>query len=282
MKKIKLKTLAKINLTLDVLGVTGNYHDIKSLVTSIDVSDEIILKKRKDGRVTLKTEGIPVGCSAHDNNAVKAARLFKERFNTKGVDITIVKRIPIGSGLGGSSADIAGVLKGMKELYQTDGDLAPLANELGSDSGYMLTGGYAIMEGRGEKITHKKIEMPLYFLLVTEPTVISARASYKKFDEQGKLYNAVTDEAVTALEEKDFKKFCSVIKNDLERASSELVPEINGNIYILKKAGAPATIMTGSGSAVFGVWSDKKERDDVYKKLLPILKGSMIKAQSLI
>lgn len=281
MKKIKLKANAKINLTLDVLGVTGNFHDIKSLVTSIDVSDEITLKKRKDGRVTIKCDGLPVGCAAHDNNAFKAARLFKEKFGTKGVDIKITKRIPIGSGLGGSSADIAGVLNGMKQLFETDGDLVPLANELGSDSAYMLTGGYAVMTGRGDKVAHDKIDTTLYFIIITEPTLISARASYKKYDELNKRSKQSTGTAEKALKEKDFEKFCSAIKNDLEDASAMIVPEIKGNIYLLKKAGAPTALMTGSGAAVYGVFNDKKQRDDVYKKLLPLCKGNMFKAQTV-
>lgn len=281
MKKIKLNAKAKINLTLDVLGVTNNYHDIKSLVTSVDVFDRITVKKRRDGRITLKTEGLPVGCSVHDNNAYKAAKLFKEEFGTKGVDILIEKRIPIGSGLGGSSADIAGVLNAMKALYEVDGDLIPLANALGSDSAYMLTGGYALMTGRGDKVVHKKINTPLYFILITEPTIISARASYKKFDELGKTSKQCTAIAEKALKDNDFDKFCSVIKNDLQDASAHLVPEINGNIYLLKKAGAPAALMTGSGAAVYGVFNDKKSRDDAYKKLLPLCKENMFKVQTV-
>ena len=280
MKKIKIKARAKINLTLDVVGVIGGYHEINSLVTSIDLSDQITLTKRKDKRITLKCEGLPVGCDITDNNAYKATKLFLDTYDTQGVDIVINKNIPIGAGLGGSSADIAGVLNGLKELYQIDGDLLPLANALGSDSGYMLGGGYAIISGRGEKIERKNIDKTLYFILITEQENISARASYKAFDSIGKVFDKCTEQAENALEQNNFEKFVSIIKNDLYHGSKELVPQLQTNIDVLKKAGAPTAIMTGSGSAVYGVFDSVKERDKCYKKLLPIYGDKLIKAQT--
>lgn len=280
MKKITLNAPAKINLTLDILGVTKGFHDIKSLVTSIDLYDIITVKKRKDGKITLVCEGLPVDCAPADNNAFKAAMLFKETFGTLGVDIKIIKRIPVGGGLGGSSADIAGVLRAMKALYNVDGDLLPLANALGSDSGYMLGGGYAVIEGRGDKITKKEIDAKLYYLLITEKTLISARASYKKYDLLGKTYKHCTVAAEKALKSGDYEKFYSVIKNDLQPASTEILPEIAINQRLLIKAGAPVALMTGSGSAVYGVFNDKKERDKAYKKLKPLLGENLIKAQT--
>ena len=280
MKKVKIKARAKINLTLDVLGVTGNYHDIKSLVTSIDLYDQIVIRKRKDTKITLKCKGIPIDCEMTNNNAYKAAKLFIKTFKTSGVDIVINKKIPIGAGLGGSSADIAGVLNGMKELFELDGDLLPLANSLGSDSGYMLTGGYAIITGRGENIANMGVHKTLYLLIVSEEKAISAKASYKAFDKIGKIFDQCTLEAEKALEENDFNKFTSLIKNDLYHGSKEIVSEIQANLLALKKAGAPAAVMTGSGSAVYGVFENKKQRDISYKKLLPLYGNKLIKAQT--
>lgn len=281
MKKIKIKAPAKINLTLDILGQEKGYHDIKSLVTTINLYDKIILKKRKDKRINVELKGLDVGCSMFDNNAYKAGKMFVETFSTNGADIFIEKNIPIGAGLGGSSADIAGVLNGMKELYQTTDNLLPLANNLGSDSGYMLSGGYAVITGRGEKIAKKEIPQVLYLLLITENKQISARASYKAFDKLEKTYKPCTTSAEKALKEKDFEKFCSCIKNDLYLASSQIVEEIKLNVQILKKIGAPAQIMTGSGSAVCGIYFNKRERNKAYKKLYPIYKNQLIKANTI-
>ena len=89
MKKVKINVPAKINLTLDVLGAKNNYHQIESLVASVDIYDTVYLTERKDGKITLDMKGIPVDCPIVDNNAVKAARLFCEKFSTYGVDIKI-------------------------------------------------------------------------------------------------------------------------------------------------------------------------------------------------
>ena len=186
MKKVKIKAPAKINLTLDVLGVTDGYHDIKSLVASIDVYDEITLKARKDSTITLECTGINIGCDTFDNNAYK-----------------IKKNIPIGAGLGGSSADIAGVLLGMKNLYQVKGNLHTIANELGSDSNYMLSGGYAVITGRGERVHPREIDKTLYLILVTEDKSITARASYKAFDKLEKIFKPCTAAAEKALKDGD-------------------------------------------------------------------------------
>lgn len=281
MKKIKLKTPAKINLTLDVLGVTEGYHDIKSLVASIDLYDEITLRARKDSTIMLECTGINIDCPIFNNNAYKAAQAFIKKFSTRGVDIKIKKNIPIGAGLGGSSADIAGVLNGMKKLYGVKGSLANIANDLGSDSGYMLSGGYAVLTGRGERVHPKDIETTLYVLLITEAEGIKAKASYKAFDKLEKTFKNCTSAAEKALKDGDQEKFNATIKNDLYYASKEILPQIQGNVFVLKKAGAPAVVMTGSGSAVYGVFFDKKERDKVYKKLLPIYGDKLIKAQTL-
>ena len=281
MKKVKIKAPAKVNLTLDVLGVTGGYHDIKSLVASIDVYDEITLRARKDSTITLECTGLNVGCETFDNNAYKAAKSFIKKFSTHGVDIKIKKNIPIGAGLGGSSADIAGVLNGMKSLYQVKGSLLSIANDLGSDSGYMLSGGFAVITGRGEKVHPKDIKNTLYLLFITEDKSITARASYKACDKLEKIFKPCTSAAEKALKDGDREKFYSVVKNDLYYGSKELLPEMQGNIFVLKKAGAPTALMTGSGSAVYGVFFDKARRDGVYKKLLPIYGSRLIKAQTI-
>ncbi len=281
MKKIKLKSYAKVNLTLDILGTNENFHTIKSLVCSVDICDEITLTKRKDKQVTLATKGLEIDCKPTSNNAFKSAKLFIDKFKTCGVDIVINKKIPIGAGLGGSSADVAGVLNGMQALYPGKHDIEELANRLGSDCAYMLKGGFATIEGRGEKVTNKNIDCTLYFIILTSDTGISAKASYLEFDKINKYSDGVTDKAISYLTKGEYDKFSECIKNDLYEPSSNLLPEIASNYYTLKLAGAKAQIMTGSGSAVCGIFFDKKERDKAYKKLLPLYKDKVLKAKTI-
>ncbi len=282
MKKVKLKTPAKINLTLDVLGRNKEgFHEIHSLVTSIDLYDYITVARRKDFNIELKTKGIDPACSAVDNNAYKTAVKFAKKFKKNGATVTVDKRIPVGGGLGGSSADIAGVLNAMKELYEVKESLAPIADSLGSDSSYMLKGGWATLNGRGDKQEFLELEYPLFLVILTMGKSVSAKQAYREFDNQGKIYSTCTERAVTALKNGDFKQFCSLAKNDLYPATSSIIPEIKANLNALKDAGAPLAIMTGSGSAVLGVFDNKKARDKVYKQLKAIYKNNLLKAQTI-
>lgn len=281
MKKIKLKIPAKINLTLDVLGVKDGYHTIQSLVTSVSVYDTVTLVKRKDKRITLKEIGLKSGCSVVDNNAFKSAKAFKDAYSTLGVDIILEKTIPVGGGMGGSSADIALVLKGMRDLFGIDADIKTIADGLGSDSGYMIDGGWAVISDRGNVVNPVKIDSKLYLLLITEQTPISARECYRRFDKAGIYSPECTYGAVNALKSGDVDKFFSVIKNDLFAPAKEIVPKVSENLSALMLAGAPKALMTGSGSVVYGIFKTAKDRNKAYKKLLPLYGDKLIKAQTL-
>lgn len=282
MKKVTVKIPAKVNLTLDVLGLTGKYHEIKSLVASINLYDAITLYKREDHQITVRVTGIPVDCDPADNNAYKAAKLFCKKFSLEGVDIKIHKNIPVGGGLGGSSADIAGVLIALKNLYQIDCDLLPIANELGSDAGYMLYGGYAEMSGRGDKIERYDSRRTFYMLLIKEDSQISAKAAYKKFDQNGITYSPATPEAKKALFDGNNVALFACLKNDLQQAAAEILPDTSFNIAALKKAGAKAALLAGSGPTTYAIFDDKKERDKVYKKLLPLYGKKLIRAETVL
>ena len=281
MKKVKIRIPAKINLTLDIKGVKNGYHVLRSLVTSVNLYDEITVSARKDNLITLKETGIPSGSSVTDNTAYKAARLFAETYSSDGADITVKKNIPVGGGLGGSSADIAGVLRGMNALYGADFNIIALANHLGSDSGYMLEGGYAVISDRGNVVSPLRIANTLYMLLITHDKPITARECYKAFDEAGKSYDECTDRAVERLVAGDIKGMCKSCKNDLFRAAESIVPEIKNSVYALKVERALYSAITGSGSAVFGIFADKKQRDTAYKTLRPSYGARLIKIQSV-
>ncbi len=280
MKKIKLRVPAKLNLTLDILGNSGGYHNIKSLVCSIDIFDTITLKRRTDWDINLINKGIDPECSIVDNNAYKTAKLFSDTFITEGVDMIIEKNIPVGAGLGGSSADIAGVLNGMKALFEVDKSIEPLADNLGSDCKYMLNGGWAIISGRGEKIDFKKVDKTLYFVILLGDESVSTKACYRKFDSLKKNFKPCTERVYKALVENETEKFLTA-KNDLLFSAISLMDGIDFNLKALKKAGAPLSIMTGSGSAVVGVFLDQKQRDKVFNILKPLYQDKILSAKSL-
>ena len=255
--RIKIKSYAKVNLTLDVLGKEKEYHLLDSLVASIDLFDLVDVKKRKDklNGITMygmDSESIP----PEQNNALKAADAFCQRFGTNGVDIKVFKNIPIGAGLGGSSADIVGVILGMAKLYEiTDAQaLKALADSLGSDTGYMLTGGFARMQGRGEKITPIDVDMQLNLLLFCPTSSVSAGACYREYDNAPSNTCPATENAIAALMDKDVYTLGRYLSNGLFQPATRCNSEVK-TAYEQAAAFSPEGVtMTGSGSCVMAMF----------------------------
>lgn len=281
MKKIKVKIPAKININLDVSPLENGFHPIKSLVASVNVYDYITVQKRADSLITLSTTGLNANCPIEENNAYKTASAFINEFSLSGVDIMVEKNIPVSGGMGGSSADIAGVLIGLKKLFGVHCDLNALANKFGSDAGYMLNGGYALISGRGERVERLKIKQKFHLLLISEPFELAqkvcAKECYKEFDKQAKVYPPSTETAIKMLLAKDEENLFKVVKNDLYPSAKKLLPQIESNLESLAKFGS--AVMTGSGATVVGYYKTKKDRDIAYKKLYSIYGEKLIKAK---
>ena len=275
MRKIKIP--AKLNLTLDITGQSGGYHTIDSLVCSVNLYDTVCVSKRKDKNITLKTKGINPECSEKQNNAYKTAILFSDKEKVNGVNITITKKIPVGNGLGGSSADVAGTLLALKKLYKTDTDLSALANALGSDCNYMLSGGFARLQGRGENVSFIN-GRKLYFVIIPSSEKISAKDCYSLYDNEEEKLSPCTDKAIDYLTHDDFKNFSKTLKNDLYLPATKLCPSVKERVESSKQFGYP--VMTGSGSAVYLVFRDKKSRNKAYKNLKKQYKN-LIKAHTV-
>ncbi len=264
MNGVKIKSYAKINLTLEITGVEEGYHLLDSLVANVDIYDLLVLRKRKGAlsRITMKglgSESIP----PERNNALKAAEAFSAAFGTDGVDITVYKNIPIGAGLGGSSADVSGVLNGMAALYQiTDREkLKEIADSLGSDTGYMLNGGFARMRGRGEDVERLPLQNKLHFLLLCPPTSVSTKACYAAYDTQPKTLEyrgCPTEDCIRALAQSSASEGGMYVMNDLFRAACSLNGQVGQAYEELERFSPLGVCMTGSGSGVFA-WFETRE-----------------------
>jgi 4-diphosphocytidyl-2-C-methyl-D-erythritol kinase len=264
MQRTKVRAYAKINLTLEIVGMEAGYHLLDSLVASIDLFDSITAKKRKGtlSRVTMYgmgSESIP----PEQNNALKAAEAYSKRFGCDGAEIIIHKNIPIGGGLGGSSADIAGVLRCMQNLYAaaTEEDLYALACELGSDVRYMLEGGYARMQGRGERITPiKGVKEPLHLLLICPEDGVSAGACYRAYDEQNVDFSTTqnTEKAIACLCNGNVEGMGRYLTNALYVPAAALNEEVKKAMAEGESFSPIATFMTGSGSTVCALFETKE------------------------
>lgn len=255
MRTVRQKAYAKVNLFLDIVGIDGGYHMIDTVVTTISLYDEIILTRRNDDKIVLKTQGSLYSVSdSYDNNVYKAAKLFQETYATKGVDVTLHKNVPVSSGLGGSSADIAGTLIGMKKLFDIkDADLKPLADSLGSDSGYLTVGGYARLTSRGEKVESLPIKKKLYFVIACAKGGVNTSECYAAYDRQKKPDNVhIAEDLIEGLISGKLSE--EMFFNALYAPASEINPKVKELLEAIKALSPRGYAMSGSGSGVFGIF----------------------------
>lgn len=254
----RVKAYAKLNLTLSLTGVKDGYHTLDSLVCTVDLFDYIKLKKRKDNFINVEMRGQGLeSLPPEKNNAVKAGEEYVKTFGTRGADIVIYKNIPVGAGLGGSSTDVAGVLRGMTKLYGAGSErqLKEIADRLGSDTGYLLTGGFARLTGRGEQVESLKLKQRLDFLLLLSKEGVSTAECYRLSDGFPQD-NISSDGAIKALREGDTVFLGKSLNNALYLPATKL----NGNVktaYEELCAFSPLGVnMTGSGSGVFALFEN--------------------------
>ena len=261
MNTVRLNAYAKLNLTLDITGKEGEYHSLDSLVTTIALFDRIVVKRRKDSLIGVRMHGMgSESIPPEENNACRAAEGFVSRFRTAGADITIYKNIPVGAGLGGSSADAAGALNALAKLYGiTDMvGLKALADEFGSDTGYLLTGGLARMRGRGTQLEPLGELPKTWFLLLLPKSGVSTAACYRAFDEAGKTYEPHTEKAIELLKSGNFGWAARQFSNHLTEAAVSLNEEVKTALLEARSFSPLAAGMTGSGSGVYAVFENEE------------------------
>ncbi len=268
MNTVRIKSYAKVNLTLEIVGEKEGYHLLDSLVASVDIFDLIVLKKRKDKLSSILMHGMDSeGIPPEKNNALKAAEAFSEKFGVNGADITVYKNIPIGAGLGGSSADVSGVINGMAKMYNVTDRVAlkALADELGSDTGYMLTGGFARMQGRGEQVTPLALKHKLHFLLLCPSSSVSAGGCYKEYDRlkaesdsMAKDNQNATQNCIEALSRNAVNEVGRYLINDLFLPAASLNEDVKTAFVEANNFSPLGVVMTGSGSCVLAMFETKE------------------------
>ena len=266
MSTVKVKAYAKINLTLEIVGVEAGFHLLDSLVASVDLFDYIVLKKRKDKLSSITMHGL--GSEAippEQNNALKAAERFSQIFGVNGADITVYKNIPMGAGLGGSSADASGVLNGMAKLYNVTDEVAidNLADELGSDVKYMRKGGFARMQGRGTTLSPLAIDKTLYFLALLPNASVNTGACYREYDASplNKDAKNATENAIATLNKKGaeaLEELGRYLTNDLFLPATRLNEQVKIAYEEALSFSPLGAVMTGSGSCVLALFETRE------------------------
>ncbi|WP_119027159.1 4-(cytidine 5'-diphospho)-2-C-methyl-D-erythritol kinase [Bacillus velezensis] len=268
--RILEKAPAKINLSLDVTSKRPNgYHEVEMIMTTIDLADRIELTELPENviRVASHNRFVP---DDQRNLAYQAAKLLKERFQVKkGVSIMITKVIPVAAGLAGGSSDAAATLRGLNRLWDLKlsvEELAELGAEIGSDVSFCVYGGTALATGRGEKIRHISAP-PHCWVVLAKPTIgVSTAEVYRRLNLQ-QVRHPDVQAMIDAIEEKSFQKVCGQLGNVLESVTLSLHPEVAMIKNQMKRFGADAVLMSGSGPTVFGLVQYESKVQRIYNGL---------------
>lgn len=278
MDRMTVKTAAKINLALDVTGKLPNgYHTIESIFQTVGIYDEITVELTASGSgITISCE-IPGQFAQSDsipcderNIAYKAAAAFFTSFGIHdGCKIHIKKKIPSQAGMGGGSSDAAAVLYCLNRLYKHNKEefsvkLAEIAAKIGADVPFFLTGGTAFVSGIGEKISPIKSYAGKILVIGKGMEGVSTAEAYRNIDALENPLHPQTAKLKEAIEAEKCDSYLYFGNLFEEAVSLKEVGEIKEEMLL---AGALSSVMTGSGSAVFGLFDNKKSAEKCAERL---------------
>ena len=269
---MQLKAWAKINWSLDILGqCEDGYHLMDMVMQLIELHDDIYIEPadtlslQVDGRVRVPDTG--------DNLVLRAAQALRDYAGIgKGAAIQLHKRIPVCAGLGGGSADAACVLHGLNKLWELNYPLQTLCEigvKLGADIPFCLTGGLMRAEGIGEKLSPLPCKRSFPLIVIQPCRGLSTREVFTALHEmpESEWEHPDTPSVIDALKEGNARLLAASLGNTLYPVSAKKRAELRDCIRSLKEHGARAAQMTGSGSAVYGVFATPAAARTAYESL---------------
>ncbi len=253
---MKIRSFAKINLGIEVLGTRPDgYHDILTLFQSIDLADILDLAEAPGGKIVLAGDDPEVPWDG-TNLVHRAAALLKAETGCRnGARLGVAKSIPAGKGLGGGSSNAAAALLGLNLLWGLGlgkEDLARLGARLGADVPYFLEGGLCLGEGRGDRLTPLPDLPPAFVLLAFPPFSVATAGIYAAW--RPSLTSADKPSKIRRfLENRDLGS----LENRLEETIFRFHPQLEEYQRFFRSRGAAASLVSGTGSAVFGLFAEK-------------------------
>ena len=247
--KLKIQARAKINWTLDVVGTLPNgYHDLDMLMQSVTLCDQMTMEEAPQLTLYVRAQGRSFVPADGNNLVLKAAAALQAATGcTRGARITLKKYIPVAAGMGGGSSDAAAALVGLNRLWGlglSPDKLEEIGLTVGADVPFCIRGGLQRAKGVGEKLTPLAMKKPLYLVAFQPCRGLSTKEVFTALHEDG-----IRDE-----DRPDNEAAQRALANVLEPVSRRMRPEIDRAICAIEENGAVGTRMTGSGSAVFGVF----------------------------
>jgi 4-diphosphocytidyl-2-C-methyl-D-erythritol kinase len=264
---IKINAYAKINIGLSILNKRDDgYHNIETTLSTITLSDRLLLEKKESG-IELLSPGLKI--PVEENLCYKAAKLFLSTYDLdEGIKITLQKNIPVGAGLGGGSSDGAGVLRGMREVFNlsiADEELMDIAGNLGCDVPFFVKGGAAIARGIGNEL--KFFKLPKMKLIIYYPGYpVSTKWAYEEYDKLGLTQGLGLDNILVEKKKKVRTGFN--INNDFEKVVFKAHPDLLDVKTNLLVNGAYMVSLSGSGSCLYAVVDE-----NIRKKVTKYLSG---------
>lgn len=271
---IQLKSRAKINLSIDVVGRREDgYSLVEMIMQSIDLHDIIKIKELDNNKIIIKSNSSNMPLDRR-NIAYKAAVLIKKEFNiSKGLEIYIEKHIPIAAGLAGGSSNAAAILVGLNKLWDLnlrEEELQNLGLRLGSDVPFCISGRPALAQNIGEKLTYIKGLPDGTNIVVCKPNLfVSTKEVYQNLNMANVDTRPNTKLLLQKLEEEDIETVSKNMVNVLESVTSKKYKVINEIESIIMYFNALGTLMSGSGPTVFGIF---KSEEDALKCKVELLK----------
>ncbi|NJN20083.1 MAG: 4-(cytidine 5'-diphospho)-2-C-methyl-D-erythritol kinase [Leptolyngbya sp. RL_3_1] len=285
----KLRAAAKINLYLEILGHRSDgFHELIMVMQSLDLADRVTVKSHVGSGIYLHCDH-PQVPKDHTNLAYRAAALMAQTFpqaaaHHGGVDITIDKKIPIGAGLAGGSADAAATLVGIDLLWQlglTQQELQDLGAQLGSDIPFCISGGTALATGRGEQLDTLHGLTGLYAVLGKYNSLsVSTPWAYQTYRAQfGETYLDLatmgadrraaihSGPMMGAIAHQDSAKIGQLLHNDLEKVVLPAHPAVTELKTAMSQAGGLGTLMSGSGPTVFTLTQTQSEAEAIAQQV---------------
>jgi 4-diphosphocytidyl-2-C-methyl-D-erythritol kinase len=267
--QVIVRGYAKINLTLRILFKRDDgYHEIESIMQKIDLYDEVILKDRVDGRVSVCSDNPDIPqhpMNGSLNIATKAAELLKTTHAPeRGADVFIRKRIPVAAGLGGGSSDAAACLLGLVRLWGLElgaDQLLRLGAEVGSDVPFALSSATAVVGGRGERVCPVNPPRSFWMTLVKPGPSLLAADAYAEFDSRGGGYPGDAHRVLEGISSGDLALLGSGMGNALQDAVERLVPEVGPIMEGLREFRPHSVIVSGSGPTVVAVARDRSHAE---------------------
>ncbi len=270
MRPLKVKCPAKLNLFLDIsFRMPNGYHILEMVMQTVNLFDTLHLSLNDTGKIRLIMENSDIPADEH-NIAYRCARsLLDEVGGGCGAEIRVHKAIPSQAGLGGGSADGAGVLVGLNHLLDDPLDTARLCElgaAIGADIPFCIVGGTAVVRGFGEIIEPIR-PLPDCNLLIAKPAVgMDTAECFRRYDALNQPTALPGNPAMkAAIEAGDLKRVSGLLHNVLERAAA--LPEVEEIRQIMLACGASGSRMTGSGSAVFGIFPRSTDRESCVRLL---------------